>query len=159
MIGPTGDDLHIDARIALRAATTALPVVAAERQRVMAVSALTCDRVLAELDGRAAGALEEQSRRVLADVPHAADEWAYRFTSRVRPSTKGFRRQAAPTIVQDAVQGIAQACVPDPDGMLRGPARPGDRCVRGGSVATGPRWGGRSQRVGERVSLTEKQDR
>ena len=40
----------------------ALPVVAANRQRVMAVSVLTCDRVLADLDGRGAGALEEQSR-------------------------------------------------------------------------------------------------
>jgi hypothetical protein len=96
----------------------ALPVVAADRQRVMAVSVLACDRVLAELDGRAAGALEEQSRRALAKAPHAA-EWAYQFASGVRPSTKGFRRQSAPTIVQDAVEGIAQACVPDPDGMLR----------------------------------------
>jgi hypothetical protein len=119
VIGLTGDDLHIDARIALRSATMALPVVAAGRQRVMAVSVLTCDRVLTELDGRAVGALEEQSRRALADVPQAA-AWADRFTSGVRPSLKGFRRQAAPTIVQDAVEGIAQACVPDPDGMLRG---------------------------------------
>jgi hypothetical protein len=118
VIGLTGEDLHIDARIALRSAAMALPVVAADRQRVMAVSVLTCERVLAELDGRAAGALEEQSRLALAEVPHAA-EWAYQFTSGVRPSTKGFRRQSAPTIVQDAVEGIAQACVPDPDGMLR----------------------------------------
>jgi hypothetical protein len=119
VIGLTGDDLHIDARIALGSATMALPVVAADRQRVMAVSVLTCERVLAELDGRVAGSLEEQSRLALARVPRAA-EWAYQFTSGVRPSTKGFRRQAAPTIVRDAVQGIAQACVPDPDGMLRG---------------------------------------
>jgi hypothetical protein len=118
VIGLTGNDLHIDARIALESATMALPVVAAERQRVMAVSVLTCERVLAELDGRTAGALEQQSRLALADVPHAA-EWAYQFTSGVRPSNKGFRRQAAPTIIQDAVEGIAQACVPDPDGMLR----------------------------------------
>jgi hypothetical protein len=117
VIGLTGDDLHIDARIALGSATMALPVVAADRQRVMAVSVLTCDRVLAELNGRAVEALEEQSRRALADVPEAA-EWAYQFTSGVRPSHKGFRRQAAPTIVQDAVDGIAHACVPDPDGML-----------------------------------------
>jgi hypothetical protein len=117
VIGLTGDDLHIDARIALRSATMALPVAAAERQRVMAVSVLTCDRVLAELDERVGERLEEQSRSALAEVPHAA-EWAYQFTSGVRPSTKGFRRQAAPTIVQDAVEGIAQACVPDPDGML-----------------------------------------
>jgi hypothetical protein len=118
VIGLTGDDLHIDARIALGSATMALPVVAAGRQPIMAVSVLTCDRVLADLDGRAAGALEEQSRRALAEVPQAA-AWADRFTSGLRPSAKGFRRQAAPTIVRDAVQGIAQACVPDPDGMLR----------------------------------------
>jgi hypothetical protein len=117
VIGLTGDDLHIDARIALGSATMALPVVAAGRQRVMAVSVLTCDRVLAELDGRAPGALEEQSRLALADVPQAA-AWAYQFTSGVRPSPKGFRRQAAPTIVRDAVDGIGHACVPDPDGML-----------------------------------------
>jgi hypothetical protein len=117
VIGLTGEDLHIDARIALRSATMALPVVAAERQRVMAVSVLACERVLADLDGRAVGALEEQSRRALAHVPQAA-EWAYRFTSGVRPSHRGFRRQAAPTIVCDAVEGIAHACVPDPDGIL-----------------------------------------
>jgi hypothetical protein len=118
VIGLTGEDLHIDARIALGSATLALPVVAAERQRIMAVSVLTCERVLAELDGRTAGSLEEQSRLALAEVPQAA-EWAYQFTSGVRPSTKGFRRQSAPTIIRDAVQGIAQACIPDPDGMLR----------------------------------------
>jgi hypothetical protein len=54
----------------------------------------------------------------LAEVPHAA-VWADRFTSGVRPSQQGFRRQAAPTIVRDAAEGIAHACVPDPDGMLR----------------------------------------
>ena len=83
----------------------------------LGLNATVPERVLAELDGRAAGTLEEQSRLALAEVPQAA-EWADRFTSGVRPSTKGFRRQAAPTIVQDAVEGIAQACVPDPDGML-----------------------------------------
>src|SRR5919108_6681314 len=48
VIGLTGDDLHIDARIALRSATMALPVVAAERQRVMAVSVLACGTPLGE---------------------------------------------------------------------------------------------------------------
>ena len=52
VIGLTGDDLHLDARIALRCARTALPVVAAERQQTMAVSVLACERVLAGLDGR-----------------------------------------------------------------------------------------------------------
>src|SRR5215218_11457237 len=49
VIGLTGDDLHIDARMALGSARLALPVVAAGRQRVMAVSVLTCERVLADL--------------------------------------------------------------------------------------------------------------
>jgi hypothetical protein len=121
VIGLTGEDLHIDARIALGSATLALPVVAAERQRVMAVSVLSCDRVLAGLDGRPLGTLEERSRSALAQVPDAA-AWADRFTSGARtsaPSAKRFRRQVAPAIVGDAVQGIAEACIPDPDAMLR----------------------------------------
>ena len=143
VIGLTGDDPHLDVRIALRSATMALPVVAAERQRILAVSVLTCEHVLAELDGRAAGTLEEQSRLALVKVPHAA-AWADRFTSGVRPSHKGFRRQAAPTIVRDAVQGIAQAGVPDPDGMLRSLLVQAIDVCASWSVATGPRRGGRS---------------
>jgi hypothetical protein len=118
VVGLTGDDLHVDARIALRSATMALPVAAAGRQRVMAVSVLACERVLAELDGRPVGSLAEQSRSALARAPHAA-AWADRFTSGVRASERAFRRQAAPIIVRDAVEGIAQACIPDPDAMLR----------------------------------------
>jgi len=79
---------------------------------------LPCERVLAGLDGRAVGALEAQSRSALAQVPDAA-AWANRFTSGVRPSAKRFRRQVAPAIVGDAVQGIAEACRADPDAMLR----------------------------------------
>jgi hypothetical protein len=151
VIGLTGEDLHIDARIALRSATMALPVVAAEHQRVMAVSVLTCECVLAGLDGRAPGSLEQQSRLALAKVPHAA-AWADQFTSGVRPSHKGFRRQAAPTIVQDAVQGIAQACVPDPDGMLHALLIQAIDVCAAWSVAISPRYGGRSHLVGERMS-------
>jgi hypothetical protein len=121
VIGLTGDDLHIDAQIALGSARLALPVVAAERQHVLAVGVLSCERVLATLDGRPVGALEESSRSALAQVPQAA-AWAARFT-RAAPasaaSARRFRQQAAPTIVRNAAQGIAQACIPDPDGMLR----------------------------------------
>jgi hypothetical protein len=121
VIGLTGDDLRIDARIALRSATLALPVAAAERQQVMAVAVLSCERVLAGLDGRPAGALEAASRSALAQAPHA-ERWAARFVDRapaVAFSAKRFRQQAAPSIVRNAVAGIAHACVPDPDAMLR----------------------------------------
>ena len=111
VIGLTGEDLHIDARIALA-------VAAAERQQTMAVSVLACERVLAALDGRPAGWLEEQSRQALAQAPHAAD-WARGFTRDTPISPKAFRRHVAPTTVRAAVEGIAQACVPEPDAMLR----------------------------------------
>jgi hypothetical protein len=121
VIGLTGQDPHIDAQIALGSARLALPVVAAERQRVLAVGVLSCERVLAELDGRPLGELGEASRSALAQVPHAAG-WAARFVGDAPAAARSpqrFRRQAAPTIVRTAAQGIAQACVPDPDGMLR----------------------------------------
>jgi len=118
VIGLVGDDPHIDARIALRCATMALPVVSADRQRVMAVSVLASERVLNDLDGQPPGALQEQSRAALARAPHAA-KWADRFTNGVRTSAKHFRKHAAPSIVCDAVEGIAQACIPGRDELLR----------------------------------------
>jgi hypothetical protein len=121
VIGLNGDDLHVDAQIALGSARLALPVAAADRQRVLAVGVLSCERVLTELDGRPLGELGEQSRSALAQVPHAA-AWAARFIGAAPAaahSAKRFRQQAAPAIVRNAAQGIAQACVPDPDGMLR----------------------------------------
>ncbi|HYY79723.1 MAG TPA: hypothetical protein VFD04_11140 [Actinomycetes bacterium] len=118
VIGLTGRDPRVDAEVALACATIALPVVAAERQRVMAVAVLACERVLAELEGRPAGSLRQRSRAALARAPHAA-AWAAEFSRGVRTSARRFGRQAAPLIVGDAVQGIARACIPDPDGLLR----------------------------------------
>ncbi|SIQ71310.1 hypothetical protein SAMN05421833_103225 [Microbispora rosea] len=118
VIGLTGDDPRLDARIALCAARAALPVVAHERQLAMAVSILSGEHVLAELEGRRAGYLDERSRQALDQVPDAA-RWAYTFGRGVRISPKGFRRYAAPNTVQLAVRGIAQACVSDPDPLLR----------------------------------------
>jgi hypothetical protein len=121
VIGLTGDDPRIDARIALGSAIVALPVVAAERQRVLAVGVLSCNRVLAELEGRPPADLEAPSRAALARAPQAA-RWAARFTGHTRAaavSVRRFRQQAAPTIVRNAVVGVGQACVRDTDGMLR----------------------------------------
>jgi hypothetical protein len=117
VIGLTSDDPHVDAQLALRAATTALPVAAAERQRVLAVAVLAAERVQAILDGRAPDRLEARSRWALAQVPHAA-EWAERYTREITTAPEGFRKHGAPTIVRQAVVGIARACVPDPDSML-----------------------------------------
>jgi hypothetical protein len=118
VIGLTGEDLHIDALIALRCATIAVPVAAADRQRVLAVSVLVCERVLAQLDGHPGGSLSPDSERVLGTVPDAT-QWAYRFSSNLRPRPSSFRRQAAPHVVRCAVDGAAHALIPDPDDMLR----------------------------------------
>jgi hypothetical protein len=85
VIGLTGSDLRIDVRIALRAARTALPVVAEERQAVMATAMLTCERLLADLDGRPGTPMSQQSRDALAQVPGAA-VWARRFTRNIAVS-------------------------------------------------------------------------
>lgn len=117
VIGLAGEDLHIDARIALLCARMALPVVAAARQRAMAVSVLASERVLATLDGRPAGRLDDQSRAALAQVPQAA-QWARGFTRGTAMSPEVFRRRSAPATVHAAVEGIAQACIPQPDEVL-----------------------------------------
>jgi hypothetical protein len=123
VIGLTGDDLHLDARIALTCARTALPVVAAGRQQIMAVSVLACERVLAGLDGRPPDWLEERSRAALEQVPHAA-QWARSFTARLFArdaaiSAEDLRQRSAPFTVHAAVEGIALAYIPRPDQTLR----------------------------------------
>ena len=117
VIGLTGDDLRIDAVIALRAARTALPVVSADRQRVMAVAVLTADRLIGVLDGRSPEDLDQASRRVLDDAPEAA-RWARHFSCEICISPRGFRRHSAPSTVRTAVLAVADACVPDPDQLL-----------------------------------------
>jgi hypothetical protein len=52
VIGLISDDPNVDVDIALRSATTALPVASAERQPVLAVGVLAAERVRADLDGR-----------------------------------------------------------------------------------------------------------
>jgi hypothetical protein len=118
VIGLTGDDLRIDARIALVSARMALPVAAAGRQQVLAVSVLVCERVLAGLDGRPASRLTEPSQAALAGVPDAA-RWARNFIRDHPVAPQAFRERAAPFTVRTAVEGIAQACILRPDEMLR----------------------------------------
>ncbi|NUR83221.1 MAG: hypothetical protein HOY71_03950 [Nonomuraea sp.] len=118
IIGLTSDDLRVDATIALRCATSALPVAAAERQLALAVSVLAAEEMLARLDGAPAGRLSELSVRAMDLVPQAAGQ-ARKFSRAARITEKGFRRYAAPNAVQLAVVGIVQACISNPDELLR----------------------------------------
>jgi hypothetical protein len=117
VIGLTSDNVLVDVRIPLRAARAALPIVAAERQNVMALSVLTADRLLVELDAPGRRASEAESRRALDQAPHA-ERWAVQFALRHKTTLQGFRRHSAPSIVRNAVRGIAEACVSNPDDIL-----------------------------------------
>lgn len=126
VIGTSIDDPRLDVLIARRAAITALPVAAAERQRVLAVGILASERLLAQLGSggrfdRAAGSsadLERESREALEQVPDAFT-WACAFSGGRDVSLRRFRGVAAPAIVRLAVTAVGEACVVDRDVALR----------------------------------------
>jgi len=117
VIGLTTDDVRADVLIALRAAATALPVVAEERQLVLALAVLNCERLLAELDGRPRDSMTARGQAAFAAAPGAA-RWARKHGG-IHTSRRVFRRQAAPAIVRCSVEGIGQACVRHPERLLR----------------------------------------
>lgn len=117
VIGLTSDDPHLDVAIALRAATAALPIAAEPRQRVLATALLSCERVLAGLDGRDPSFLSLPTRQVLDQVP-GAETWARTFSNGHPVSQRTFRAKTAPRIVHIAVESIALACAPDVERRL-----------------------------------------
>ena len=117
VIGLTSDDPRVDVAIALRATAAALPIAAEPRQRVLATALLSCERVLAELDGRDPGSRSSSSREVLDQVPQA-EAWARTFSQGHPVSERNFRRKTAPRIVHIAVESIGLACVPDVERRL-----------------------------------------
>jgi hypothetical protein len=118
VVGLTSDDVRTDARIALRAAITALPVASADRQNALAVAVINADTVLAVLEGRPTGELLPQSRAALDAAPEAR-RWGYGFVRRTGITAKGFQRHAAPHIVRIAVLDIAESRGTDSDALLR----------------------------------------
>jgi hypothetical protein len=122
VIGLRSADARVDVRLALLAATTALPVVSEERQHVLALSVLTCAEVLVVLDGRVDERAASAWRTAEEQAP-GAFAWARAFRSRVagdRPvSVATFRRHTAPHTVRCAAEGISAACVSDPEPLLR----------------------------------------
>jgi len=117
VIGLTPHDPHVVPRVTARCIQHALPIVSQERQYILAVALLVGEKHLAELDGRPLTDLEPASREALEAVP-AATKWARSFTARTHRGTPDFAKRTAPRAVSCAVEGISQACVPDPDDRL-----------------------------------------
>jgi hypothetical protein len=105
VVGLAGDDLRVDATIALRCAQRALPVAPGDRHNVLAVSIITADHMLGVLTGRLDGTLEDASRAALETSPEAT-EWAHRFVRLAGVSPRGFRKHAAPNAVRVAMMAI-----------------------------------------------------
>lgn len=117
VVGLRGEDPRIDTWIAREAALTALPVVAMVRQRALAVGLLRAEGVLAQLDGLPEGRLSARTRETLTLVPEA-ERWARQFITGAVGRRDSFVARGAPAVVHQAVAGMAQACVPDPQDML-----------------------------------------
>lgn len=112
VIGLRSEDPHWDDELTLLAATRALPVVAEQHQRSLAVGILSCERRRAERTG--VHELHPASRRAFEAVP-LAEPWAQAFMARM-----GSVRAGRPTsrVLEIATVGLATACVRDPDARL-----------------------------------------
>ncbi|MGZ0146308.1 hypothetical protein ACXJJ3_04505 [Kribbella sp. WER1] len=117
VIGLTPEDPHVVPLVTARCIRHALPVVSQERQYILAVALLVGERQLAALDGRPPDDILPESAAVLQAVPQAT-KWAKSFTARARRVTPDFARRTAPRAVSCAVEGISQACIPNPDDRL-----------------------------------------
>lgn len=119
VIGLRGDDKRVGLMVSLRAAAAALPVASAERQRALAVGLLACERNLDGIGDAPPQGTAELIRTALDQAPDA-ERWAREFVGSVRSwSRTKFNPRTADSIMRVAVQGIAEACIPDPDDRLR----------------------------------------
>ena len=116
VIGLRGDDARLGLIVALRAATSALPVSGLERQRALAVA------VLATLEALALHGINEPRPRAdamaaLEQVPDAA-AWAAGHLAVWQVRAAELVRHGCDAIVRAAAIGLAQACVDDADDRL-----------------------------------------
>jgi len=117
VIGLRGDRPQIETLVSLRAAAAALPVVSVDRQRALAVGILSCERNLKRL-GIDTPETSERIHGALRQAPDA-EKWARDFIVSVRSwSHSKFTPRTADSILRVSVQGIAEACSPDPDARL-----------------------------------------
>ena len=117
VVGLNPDDPRVPAALVLTAARAALPVSAEERQNVMALAILNAEGILAEQDGRSPGHLSKASRAALATAP-AAERWARIHLARLGFNAAAVQPSNAAKIVALAVDGIARACIDDPEERL-----------------------------------------
>lgn len=119
VIGVTSADPRVELRIALRAATMALPVASEGRQRALAVGIVSTQARLAELEPFLGATLASDVASAFAQAP-AAEQWAKKFSAQYRVEGHG-RAVTCMTdsIIRTAVVGIAEGCSPRADQRMR----------------------------------------
>jgi hypothetical protein len=117
VVGLHPHDDRVSAALVLSTARAALPVAAEERQNIMALAILNAEGILAERDGREPGQLSESSRAALTRAP-AAERWARIHLARMGFNSAALRPANASKVVALAVDGVARACIDDPEERL-----------------------------------------
>lgn len=122
VIGVTSADPRLELRVALRAATAALPIASEGRQQALAVGILAIQSQLTKLEPFADDDLPAAIAAAFAQAP-AAESWARKFSTEY-PVDGHDRRTRYITnmthsIIRTAVVGIADACSPGPSQRLK----------------------------------------
>ena len=119
VVGLTSDDPVLDVLLVVRAAHAALPIAAEERQRSQAVALRVALDVLRDRRDEPAVEAVELAEAALRSAP-AADAWAARFIDGMPPVRRrpGMTTRQCRDILSAAVDGIARACIADPDDRL-----------------------------------------
>src|SRR5699024_8995065 len=112
VVGLNPDDPRVDAALAARCATQALPVSSERAQHALAVGLLAAERTLAQLEGEPDGPLGRMCREALSAAP-GAEKWARDFTARAGALRRPLRSHAARRLVALSIDAVAEACVPD----------------------------------------------
>lgn len=113
------DAVALDVIVAVRSAASALPHASEPRQRALAVGTLVAHHLAASGDLPVDESAEvfDHARRSLVSAP-AARARAERLMAGHEFDVRSFRRRSAPAMVRLAIDGLAEACVDDPDAEL-----------------------------------------
>ncbi|MBH0117643.1 hypothetical protein I6E52_12410 [Salinibacterium sp. NG253] len=122
VIGLTSDDPRLELRIALRAATAALPIASEGRQRALAVGIIAAQSQLATIEPHPDDDLADLVTAAFAQAP-AAEFWARKFSADYPVRGRGRRARdvtrMTQSIIRSSVIGIACACSPGADQRLK----------------------------------------
>jgi len=119
VVGLNGLHPQIPLVVCTIAAAAALPVAAEPRQRALAAGLLRCESSAANVGGELGAGLRRDIHTALISAP-AAEKWAREFVSESGITRAPLDERTIDLLLGLSVTGISEACVSDPDQILRG---------------------------------------